>query len=41
MILMPFSMMAPIYAGWVFDDTGSYLGAFKIFAGLLVMVLLL
>jgi MFS family permease len=37
LILMPFSMMAPIYAGWVYDSTGSYMGAFKIFAGLLVI----
>ena len=37
MILMPFAMAAPIYAGWVYDNTGSYLDGFKIFAGLLVL----
>jgi OFA family oxalate/formate antiporter-like MFS transporter len=37
MITMPFVMAAPIYAGWVYDTTGSYLGAFKIFAGLLAL----
>lgn len=36
MVTMPFLVAAPIYAGWVYDTTGSYLGAFKIFAGLLV-----
>jgi OFA family oxalate/formate antiporter-like MFS transporter len=37
MIMMPFLVASPIYAGWVYDTTGSYLGAFKIFAGLLVV----
>ncbi|MFC2043954.1 MFS transporter [Chloroflexota bacterium] len=36
MIMMPFLVTAPIYAGWVYDTTGSYLGVFRIFAGLLV-----
>lgn len=35
-VMMPFLVAAPIYAGWVYDSTGSYLGAFRIFAGLLV-----
>ncbi len=36
LIMMPFVVAAPIYAGWVFDTTDSYLGAFRLFAGLLV-----
>ena len=35
MVMMPFLVAAPIYAGWVYDTTGSYLDAFKLFAGLL------
>ena len=28
----PFAMLSPIYAGWVFDTTGSYMTAFTLFA---------
>ena len=28
----PFSMLSPIYAGWVYDTTGSYMTAFTLFA---------
>ncbi|MFC2044635.1 MFS transporter [Chloroflexota bacterium] len=41
MITMPFNVIAPIYAGWVYDTTGSYLDAFRLFAGLLVFGALL
>jgi len=30
--LTPFGMAAPIYAGWVYDNTGSYITAFTLFA---------
>jgi sugar phosphate permease len=33
----PVSIMAPIYAGWVFDTTGSYMNAFTTFTALLVI----
>lgn len=28
----PVSFLAPVYAGWVYDTTGSYIQAFKLFA---------
>ena len=28
----PFTILSPIYAGWVFDTTGSYMTAFTLFA---------
>ncbi len=37
MILTPFGVIAPIYAGWVYDTTGSYMTAFTLFAVLLVI----
>jgi sugar phosphate permease len=33
-IMAPFGMVAPIYAGWVYDTTGSYVNAFTTFAAL-------
>jgi len=35
MIMTPFGVAAPIYAGWVYDVTGKYATAFAVFAGLL------
>ena len=35
MFMTPFSMFAPIYAGWVYDNTGTYITAFTLFAVLL------
>ena len=29
---MPFSFLSPVYAGWIFDRTGSYKSAFLLFA---------
>ncbi len=34
-IMLPAGIIAPIWAGWVFDTTGSYMVAFKVVAGLL------
>jgi MFS family permease len=35
MLLTPVGIAAPIYAGWIYDTTGSYLTAFTLFTGLL------
>jgi MFS family permease len=35
MLLTPIGIAAPIYAGWVYDSTGSYLTAFSMFTILL------
>ena len=35
MFVAPFGMIAPIYAGWVYDTTGSYISAFTIIGILL------
>ncbi len=35
MFLAPAGMVAPIYAGWVYDTTGSYITAFILFTALL------
>ena len=35
MFMTPFSMIAPIYLGWVYDTTGSYITAFTLLAALL------
>ncbi|MFC1897297.1 MFS transporter [Chloroflexota bacterium] len=32
MFMTPFSILAPIYCGWVYDTTGSYISAFTVFA---------
>ena len=37
MLLTPFGVLAPIYAGWVYDTTGAYTGAFTLFAILLAV----
>jgi sugar phosphate permease len=37
MFLAPVGVMAPIYAGWVYDTTGSYIGAFTLVAVLLAI----
>ena len=37
LVLSPFGVIAPIYAGWVYDTTGSYTTAFTVFTGLLVL----
>jgi len=29
---IPVTMLAPVYAGWVYDNTGSYISAFHLFA---------
>ena len=41
LILTPFGVVAPVYAGWVYDSTGSYMTAFTMFAGLLVFAMVL
>ena len=37
MIMSPFGVIAPVYAGWVYDTTGSYTSAFTLFGGLLIV----
>ena len=34
--ITPMGIIAPIYAGWVFDTTGSYMSAFTLFSALLI-----
>jgi len=41
MIMMPFTVLAPILVGWIYDRTGSYGGAFNLFIGLLILASLL
>ena len=41
LILTPFGVVAPVYAGWVYDTTGSYMSAFTLFAGLLALAIVL
>jgi len=41
LVTAPVSMVAPIYAGWIFDTTGSYDNAFILFAALLGIAALL
>ncbi len=33
-MMAPFGMVAPIYAGWVYDNSGNYVNAFTTFAAL-------
>jgi len=40
-ITTPVSVAAPIYAGWVYDTTGSYITAFTLIAALLVFATVL
>jgi len=37
MFMTPIGVIAPIYAGWVYDTTGSYISAFTLFATLLAI----
>ncbi len=37
LLLTPVGVAAPIYAGWVFDRTGSYISAFWLFTALLAL----
>jgi MFS family permease len=37
MFLTPIGIAAPIYAGWIYDSTGSYVTAFSLFTALLTM----
>jgi sugar phosphate permease len=41
MIMMPFTVLAPILVGWIYDRTGSYSDAFNLFIGLLILASLL
>ncbi|MFH1032264.1 MAG: MFS transporter [Chloroflexota bacterium] len=37
LMIMPFAVAGPIFAGWVFDKTGTYVLAFQILAALLAL----
>ena len=37
LVMSPIGIMAPIYAGWVYDTTGSYLTVFTTFAVILTI----
>ena len=37
MFMTPVGVVAPIYAGWVYDTTGNYMSAFILFAALLAL----
>jgi nitrate/nitrite transporter NarK len=37
MFVAPAGVIAPIYAGWVYDTTGSYITVFTLFVVLLVV----
>lgn len=37
LIIAPLSLFAPIYAGWIYDSTGSYIIAFTTFAVALIL----
>jgi len=41
MLMTPVGVAAPIYAGWVYDTTGSYIQAFTLVAILLVVAAVL
>jgi len=41
MLMTPVGVVAPIYAGWVYDTTGSYITAFNLFTVLLAVSALL
>ena len=41
MIITPIGIAAPIYAGWVYDTTGSYMNAFVLFIVLLTLAAVL
>ncbi len=41
LFMMPIGVAAPIYAGWVYDTTGSYITVFTLFAALLAFATLL
>jgi len=41
MIMTPIGIAAPIYAGWVYDTTGSYMTAFTLFTVLLAIAAVL
>ncbi len=39
--MMPASIIAPVYAGWIYDTTGNYITAFTLFVALLAFSVLL
>ena len=40
-VMTPVGVAAPIYAGWIYDTTGSYIAAFTLFAVLLALAAIL
>ena len=41
MIMLPFGVIAPVYVGWIYDTTGSYITAFSLFPVLLAFCAIL
>jgi len=41
LLSMPLTILAPVYAGWVYDVTGSYTDALKVFTGIAAGLVLL
>ena len=41
MVMTPFSVLAPIYAGWIYDTTNSYATALKLGVGLAIFAAIL
>ncbi|MFC2072365.1 MFS transporter [Chloroflexota bacterium] len=41
LFMMPIGMAAPVYAGWVYDTTGSYMTVFRLITALLAFAIVL
>jgi nitrate/nitrite transporter NarK len=41
LFMLPLGVIAPVYFGWVYDTTGSYVSAFTVVAGLMALAVVL